>query len=39
MSEPRALVGLIGANILQSLSPALHARMRSLQPASAAPIT
>ncbi len=24
MSEPRALVGLIGANILQSLSPALH---------------
>jgi shikimate dehydrogenase len=24
VSEPRALVGLIGANILQSLSPALH---------------
>ncbi len=24
MSEPRALVGLIGANIVQSLSPALH---------------
>lgn len=24
MSEPRALIGLIGANILQSLSPALH---------------